>query len=212
MRLFVAINFKGGTPERLTALGNELSARSAHGNFTPTENMHLTVVFLGECDESRTAAAKAALAETEFKPFDIEIDYVGRVKRAGSGDIWWAGVKTGKPLLDLRRAVCEKLTAAGFPLENPTYRHGKTPARRHTGRTDDPAAERASFEARVYAPHITLGRGVTTDFEPKRINPFGETVTEIDLMRSDMLNGGLVYTSIYRRGTRRVIPDNPFAA
>jgi GrpB-like predicted nucleotidyltransferase (UPF0157 family) len=56
------------------------------------------------------------------------------------------------------------------------------------------------MDGRRYNPHITLGREVVTDSAPWQIEPFGETVSTIDLMKSERVDGKLTYTSIYRRG------------
>ena len=55
-------------------------------------------------------------------------------------------------------------------------------------------------DGRAYHPHVTLGREVVTDYAFGRIEPFGETVGKIDLMKSGRIGGKLAYTSIYRRG------------
>ncbi|SHK99073.1 RNA 2',3'-cyclic phosphodiesterase [Desulforamulus aeronauticus] len=100
MRLFIAINFNTVTRSRLLALRDELCSRSEFGNFSAPENLHLTLAFLGECDAKQTAAAKAAMDTINFEPFPISIECVGRFRRGG-GDIWWAGVCEGGPLLNL---------------------------------------------------------------------------------------------------------------
>ena len=45
-------------------------------------------------------------------------------------------------------------------------------------------------------PHITLGRRVMTKESPWTIRPFRETVSRIDLMKSERINGKLTYTAI----------------
>jgi 2'-5' RNA ligase len=169
MRLFIAINFNNNTRSRLLALRDELRSRSERGSFTLPENLHLTLAFLGECDGKQTATVKSVMVSTAFTPFDLAIDRIERFKRDG-GDIWWAGVKENKPLLELQRNLTDKLTAAGFSLER-----------------------------RKYSPHITLGREVLTDAAPRQIEPFGEAVSGIDLMKSERIGGKLTYTAIYRR-------------
>ena len=170
MRLFVAINFNNDTRSRLLALRDELRGKSQRGNFSAPENLHLTLAFLGECDTEQTAAVKSVLSTFSFEPFDIEVDSIGRFKRDG-GDIWWAGLRENKPLIALQRELTEKLIAAGFILER-----------------------------RKYSPHITLGREVETGEKPWQIEPFGETVNLIYLMKSERIKGKLTYTSIYRGG------------
>lgn len=170
MRLFISINFTADTRSRLLSLRDELRSRSKQGNFSLPENLHLTLVFLGECSAKQTAAAKAAMNAVKFDPFEITIDRIGRFKRDG-GDIWWAGIHGNKQLLNLQCELADKLICEGFPLEK-----------------------------REYKPHVTLGREVMTDMAPWQIEPFGETVHKIDLMKSERVGGKLTYTSIYRRG------------
>lgn len=170
MRLFIAMNFNGETRSRLLALRDELRSHSEHGRFSLLENLHLTLAFLGECDERQTAAAKAAMDEAVFDPLEVYVDCVGRFKRDG-GDTWWAGVRKNKALSDLHQKLTSGLCSRGFNLEK-----------------------------RKYSPHITLGREVVTETLPRPIEPFGETVSRIDLMKSERINGKLTYTSIYRRG------------
>jgi len=167
MRLFIAINFNEETRAQLLALRDELRSRSERGNFSAPENLHLTLAFLGECDTKQTAAVKAIIDSVKFEPFPVSVERVGRFKRDG-GDIWWAGLRESKPLLDLQSELADKLISAGFVLDK-----------------------------RKYSPHITLGREVITDAVPRQIAPFGETVASIELMKSERLNGKLTYTAIY---------------
>ena len=166
MRLFIAINFTNETRSRLLALRDELRGKSERGNFSAPENLHLTLAFLGECDGKQTSAVKSVLSAVSFEPLDITIDCIGRFKRDG-GDIWWAGVRDNKALSDVQKTLTSGLYANGFVLDN-----------------------------RKYSPHITLGREVVTDVKPWAIEPFGETVGTIDLMKSERINGKLTYTAI----------------
>ena len=169
MRLFIAINFCEDTRERLTALREELRANSEYGSFTLPENLHLTLVFLGECLANQTALAKAAMDEIRVEPLDLKIERVGRFER-DDGDIWWAGLGDCKPLLDLQRNLTDKLIAARFELDK-----------------------------RKFSPHITLARRVVTSATPKSIAPFGETVSRIELMKSERVSGKLTYTAIHSK-------------
>ena len=178
MRLFIAINFNNETLAQLLSLRDELRSRSKGGNFSATENLHLTLAFLGECGMAQTAAAKAAMDAINFEPFPICIERVGRFKRDG-GDLWWAGAQAGKKLIKLQSELTGKLIDAGFTLDK-----------------------------RKYSPHITLGREIITDAAPWQIAAFGETVTSIELMKSERIGGKLVYTAIY---TKSGYAQNPWA-
>jgi len=167
MRLFIAINFNDETRSQLLALCDELRGKSERGRYSLPENLHLTLAFLGECDAKQTAAVKSVFDAVNFEPFDITIDCVGRFKRDG-GDIWWAGVRENKVLSELQRNLTSGLCSQGFNLDK-----------------------------RKYSPHITLAREVVTDMKPWSIDPFGESVSRIDLMKSERINGKLTYTPIY---------------
>ena len=167
MRLFIAINFNPDTCLRLLAVRDELRSYSKSGNFTVPENIHLTLAFLGECTAEQTAVVKAAMNTVRFEPFPINIDSVGRFRR-NDGDLWWMGMAESKPLLELQRELSDRLIANGFTLEK-----------------------------RKYSPHITLGRKVITNATPWTVEPFGETVSKIELMKSERLGGKLIYTSIH---------------
>ena len=83
------------------------------------------------------------------------------------GMLWWAGLCEDKQLMDLQREVEHKLALCGFEMDG-----------------------------RKYRPHITLGREIVTDIRPWQIEPFGETVSSIDLMKSERISGKLTYTVI----------------
>ena len=54
-------------------------------------------------------------------------------------------------------------------------------------------------DKRKYSPHITLGREIVTIANPRQIKLFGETVTSIDLMKSERIGGKLTYTAIFTK-------------
>lgn len=167
MRLFIAVNFQKETSSNLLALQAELRAQSTRGRFSAPENLHLTLVFLGECDESQRTAAQEAMDAVDFESFPITVDRVGRF-RGDRGDTWWAGVSESRSLLDLQQRLTNELIKLGFSLEK-----------------------------RQYNPHITLGRNITSRFSPRAIEPFGESVSRMELMKSEQNDGELTYTSIY---------------
>ena len=48
MRLFIAINFSSEEKSKLFSIIADLKKYTVGGNFTRSENLHLTLVFLGE--------------------------------------------------------------------------------------------------------------------------------------------------------------------
>jgi len=172
MRLFVAINFNSETHSRLLDLRDEVRSRSDRGSFVLDDNVHLTLAFLGECTPEQVDVATDAMSEVTFDPFGLFIDRLGRFRRDGS-DIWWAGVRESKALLDLQSGLSDKLKQVGFVLDN-----------------------------KKYTPHITLGRKVYTSMAPSQLDPFGQLVLGIDLMKSERINSILTYTSCYHQRSK----------
>jgi 2'-5' RNA ligase len=95
---------------------------------------------------------------------------IDRLGTFSRGTLWWAGLRKDKPLMDLQHEVEHKLALDGFETDG-----------------------------RDYHPHITLGREVVTDAAPWRIEPFGETVASMELMKSERIGGKLTYTAIGER-------------
>jgi 2'-5' RNA ligase len=173
LRLFIAINFDRETRSRLTALRDALRADSTQGRFSAPENLHLTLVFLGECDEKQATAARAAMDAVRFEPFAMGIGRLGRFRREG-GDIWWAGVSECQQLAELQKELTKELTERGFRIER-----------------------------RKFSPHITLGREIVTKASPCAIEEFGQRVNKIELIKSERIDGKLTYTAIYETGAGR---------
>jgi len=154
----------------LLSLRDELKLDSTRGNFSLPENIHLTLIFLGECTIAQVESTKTVMDALEFTSFPLSIERIGCFRR-NDGDLWWAGVQESKPLLELHSDLAKGLTIAGFTIEN-----------------------------RKYSPHVTLGRKVATSTKPRRIIPFGEIVTSIELMKSERVANKLTYTAIHSKG------------
>ncbi len=48
MRLFIALSFEDSVLEMLTGFQEELRKQGVRGNYTPRENLHITLAFIGE--------------------------------------------------------------------------------------------------------------------------------------------------------------------
>ncbi|MDR1136188.1 MAG: RNA 2',3'-cyclic phosphodiesterase [Clostridiales Family XIII bacterium] len=118
MRLFVAINFNDDSRNGLLALRDELRSRSACGNFSLPENLHLTLVFIGECSPKKLDNIETILETVEFEPFEATIDRVGTFSH---GTLWWAGLRRAKPLIDLQYEIEYKFAICGFEMDGRKY-------------------------------------------------------------------------------------------
>lgn len=176
MRLFISVNFSHETRTRLIALQDRMRSRSLRGNFTSPDNLHLTLVFLGECDPGQTASAKEAVCAVRFEPFTITIAGGGYQDKGRRNLVFCELHNDGgrDKLRRLQSDLSEELAARGFALDQ-----------------------------RKFWPHITLGREVLWkekgDFNGAFDLPFPmieEGVTRIELMKSERIRGKLTYTSV----------------
>ncbi len=176
MRLFIAILFNVTVNNSLYETIERLKCY-AKGTFTEKQNLHLTVNFIGETKrlEEVKQAMNHAVKKSRAGSFQLSIHGFGRFKR-NEGDIYWVGVEKDTTLWRVQKELVKELKEAGF----------------------------FEVDDREYRPHLTLGRRIIVkdDFNPKEfeenITPMQMEVSRISLMKSERLEGKLVYTEIYQ--------------
>ena len=72
MRLFLAIRLSDEMKDALLSVRSEMYDGGVRGSFTPEENLHLTLAFIGEYPDAD--AVLAALSEVAFTPSYILLD------------------------------------------------------------------------------------------------------------------------------------------
>ena len=169
MRLFVAVNFNDEVKDALCETISELRAASRRGRYTHRDNLHLTLVFIGESERvDDILDVMEDVAEEVFtEPLEIELSGAGAFKGRG-GDLHWVGVKGTPELNVLAKKLSEGLRAEGFDIDR-----------------------------RKFTPHVTIGREIVlTPGAEINVYPAKMRVDHISLMRSDRYEGRLVYTEI----------------
>lgn len=112
MRLFFALWPPRETSQALAAWASEVQKQTG-GRVTATENIHLTLAFLGEADPDKArAAAKAVKARQHELPID-SAKYVRRNEM-----IWVGPSAMPGALADLVSKLHASLRAQAFVLEN----------------------------------------------------------------------------------------------
>ncbi|MEL7563555.1 MAG: RNA 2',3'-cyclic phosphodiesterase [Dehalobacterium sp.] len=173
MRLFIAINFNDKVKDSLCDSIARLKKMALKGNFTRRENLHLTLVFIGETN--KVEAVKQAMASISALPFELSIGGVGRFNRDG-GDIYWAGVNKNIVLTDIYNQLCGELRKKGFILENRAYKPHLTLGRE--------VVVPKIFNEKEFAesvPHMNM------------------IIDSVSLMKSERINSKLTYTEVYRK-------------
>ncbi len=171
MRTFIAIELEQEVKDHLSALQMETQKFCRRGNFTPADNFHLTLHFLGEVQQEDLEYLQEAIYETarRNRPFSLTIDQIGFFPRGNKG-ILWAGLEKSSYLQRLFSTLEKSLEQQGF------------------------ARERKGL-----SPHITLGREVEpqrgfADVQKNvKVEPMKFVVKGISLMESVRRGPKLVY-------------------
>ncbi len=175
MRLFTAINFDEAAKQRLTEITGSLQAITPDGRFTRPQNLHLTLVFLGEIPQSGLRDIMMAMDKVQEPAFSLELLGLGSF-RQDSGELLWMGATKSRALMSVYDQLRERLSQTGIPVE-----------------------------LREFKPHLTLARELTLpgDFDRSRFADEAGTVRtqvkSIDLMKSERVNGAVKYSRVYAK-------------
>ena len=115
MRLFIAIRLNDEMRDALISAQEQMYDGGVRGNFSPEENLHLTVAFIGEYPEP--ADVMDVLEGVSFTPFEISLDGVGSF-----GNLWWAGLKESPALQAVVRRIRRALSEAQIPFDKKPFR------------------------------------------------------------------------------------------
>lgn len=169
MRLFTALCFDDETKNALFAAGKAAENFSG-GNFSAKENLHLTLVFIGETE--REDEIRLALSKIEFPAFEFKISGTGFFEKG----IFWAGTEENEKLRNLQKEVFEKLKNLGFEPEEREFVPHITLARKFR-----PGEDFSSEETEKLLPEKAV------------------SANRISLMKSERIEGVLKYTEIYSK-------------
>ena len=110
MRLFVGLDLPWELRQRLRALCTALPG----ARFVPSENLHLTLRFIGEVTPNQAEDIDLALAALKGRKLSLEVAGVGTTNRAGREVTLWAGIARDPALDHLQAKVETALQRAGI--------------------------------------------------------------------------------------------------
>lgn len=182
VRTFIAMDLGRAIRDRLVALQETLGRAGAEVKWVEPENLHITLLFLGEVGERDLLPVCQVVAESVAqKPaFEVSIEGTGCFPNPRRPRILWAGVGKG----------AQEVVAVHDVLETPLLELGCY--RR---------------EERQFTPHVTLGRirsekpmdKLAVALQKQIAFKAGETmVGEIQVMSSELTPDGPVYTVMSR--------------
>ncbi len=181
-RIFIGIDIGEDTRQRASDLQSRLARCGAAVKWVNPENLHVTLLFLGDTDNRDLPAICRVVRDVAagHPPFSLHVAGVGAFPNLRRPKVIWAGITDGREVLSQINAELEgKLLELGY------YRK----------------------EERGYHPHLTLGRvngerdGLMLAPELLKLPGWeggGSTIGELLVYCSELRRGGSVYSVLAR--------------
>lgn len=174
VRVFIAINLEPEVKMNLENIIQDLRRITKRGNFTRIENLHLTLAFLGEVSKNQVEELLKLMNEIALnrKSFCIELSGFGKFMNRGEA-LYWCEIRENENLKELQQSLITRLNLKEFSVDDKPFK-----------------------------PHITLARRciINRYFDDKKfaqsIKPMLMKVSKVHLMKSERLEGKLVYSSL----------------
>jgi 2'-5' RNA ligase len=177
VRLFVALEISPAVRENLSALMRELRALAPAARWVRTENLHVTLKFIGETPQEKLDAIQEALsAVRRGGPIAMDFRGLGFFPDERRPRVFWVGLAANGQLERLAGAIETQTEPLGFPRER-----------------------------RAFSPHLTLARleasgamhGLRAVTRERGAQSFGElTATEFCLFQSKLKPSGAQHTRL----------------
>lgn len=174
MRLFYALLPSEREKQQLQMQQRKISAVAESGRDTATENLHMTLQFLGEVPPERLGLLKKILTQAaqNMRPFSITLRDYGWFAGKGQERLWYL-TGSSPEAAALSEKLGEALKQNGFAVEN-----------------------------REFLPHITLVRRcrMLEGVLPEPPEPVTIQAQRVWLMESRRIRGSVVYVPIFHVG------------
>ena len=178
IRTFIAIEVPRAIQDKISSLQDALKKEGGKISWVKPENIHLTLKFLGNVEESKIDQIGEALtkAAERITPFNMIVKGTGAFPDMRRPRVIWVGVEEASgQLLNIFNEIEKELSKIGFQKEE-----------------------------RRFSPHLTIGRvktpsGISRLVDKLKTTDFlgGEfTAGEVVLMKSDLKPTGAVYTPL----------------
>jgi RNA 2',3'-cyclic 3'-phosphodiesterase len=117
IRLFIAIDVPEAVRKEVAGMGGSISNTRP----VPTEQLHLTLKFIGEVEGSRSLDIRDALAEVFIPKFSLALKGVGTFPPRGIPRILWVGVDAVENILPLRNSIERTLAVINIARDKKKY-------------------------------------------------------------------------------------------
>ncbi|MCK4859856.1 MAG: RNA 2',3'-cyclic phosphodiesterase [Candidatus Omnitrophica bacterium] len=180
MRLFIAITLNPEIQKELNSLQERFVSFEGI-RWIKSQNIHLTLKFLGEVNEQKISLIKQAMqkAGKGISPFSANFVGLGVFPNLKAPRVIWIGIASEKEVVIIQQRLEKELEIFGF-----------------------------SPEKRKFQPHLTLGRvkllqdkkGFTKEIkELEQVSLSSKlSVDKIELIKSNLSPEGAVYSSVHK--------------
>jgi 2'-5' RNA ligase len=179
LRSFLAIELPESILRRIGEVQRDLKSSRADVRWVSPQNIHLTLKFFGNIEESKIDSIAQSIEEPArtFSPIGITVRGMGAFPGLKSPRVIWIGLHDEKKVLvSFQKQLDGELQKIGFQPED-----------------------------RPFHPHLTLGRmrsnrgkdELVTEMEKYREEEFGSFQTDrVILLKSDLRPEGPIYTPL----------------
>jgi 2'-5' RNA ligase len=175
IRSFIALPTLPQIRQAIAGIQKKLKVTQADVKWELQDKFHITLVFLGNVEQSRIELLSVALGKIvqQFSSSPITYESLGAFPNAHSPRVVWIGIRHNQIILELQAEIARACAGFGIPRED-----------------------------RMFHPHITLGRvkgtrnldRLTEAIKTITFEPIETYCSEILLMKSDLRPGGSIYT------------------
>lgn len=136
-RGFIAIDIEAFP--RLVEFENEIKKTGANVKLVEPENVHLTLKFLGDTEESLLDEIERAIIDAveDIDPFDIQLKSAGVFPNQKYIKVIWIGIEHKGEMMTISNRIDEKLSKLGFKREKRGFSPHLTIARVRTAKNKD---------------------------------------------------------------------------
>jgi 2'-5' RNA ligase len=176
MRTFVAVEIHDeDVLDSISRLQSDFKIKATSVN---KQNMHFTLLFLGEISDESAENVKKALGTISFKSFVIKFTHVGVFPNAKFPRVIWIGIdeEGSKQLVELASQVESKLEPLGYKADKPFRPH--LTIFRIKNRIDDISSTLEKFST------VDLGTNLVKDLKLKKsiLTPNGPMYSDLQVV------------------------------
>lgn len=187
MRAFIAIELSGNTKDTLAKIQSHLKYCGADVKWIEKDNIHLTLKFLGDITDYKSANIGTILdgIATSSKRFELTLKDIGAFPKIEFPRVIWAGLDKGAAeSADIARRIDEELSKIGFERETRPFAAHVT-----IGRVRSPR-NKAALKEKILSMQDPQGATHSLPVCP-------QIITSVTLFQSTLTPKGSIYTKLH---------------